>query len=193
MSPDPKDATGRTLPAQAPEAPRIAATASPTARPLSRPRSVPPELGAVAGTGAPGAGLGSSAYAGPPDLGAWKLADETGHPPLAAVTDVQAEQERMVLAVLRLIDRVIGPGTLSPVEHAFVAGAKVMFDQLSAECARMLERKVSDVAHVLPPPARALEVPDAVPDRRPRESEVAAPKKSRAPRTRKKKTETTKG
>lgn len=60
---------------------------------------------------------------------------------LGSLTD----EERTLLAVLRLVDRIISPGTLSPVERAFMAGAKVMFDNLSAECKQMLDRKVTDL------------------------------------------------
>jgi hypothetical protein len=59
-------------------------------------------------------------------------------------------EERALLFVLRLVDNVVSPGTLSPVERAFMAGAKVMFDHLSMECDRMLERKVSDLTGPMP-------------------------------------------
>jgi hypothetical protein len=52
--------------------------------------------------------------------------------------------------VLRLVDRVLSPGTLSPVERAFIAGAKVMFDHLSEACGKMLARKVTDLTGLTP-------------------------------------------
>jgi hypothetical protein len=61
-----------------------------------------------------------------------------------------SDRERAFVYLLRDVDQVISPGTLSPFERAAMAGAKVMFDHLSAECERMLARKVSDL--VGPPP-----------------------------------------
>ena len=55
-------------------------------------------------------------------------------------SEIASDEERTLFYVLRLMDRVIGPGTLSPVERAFVSGARVMFGQLADECERMLKR-----------------------------------------------------
>jgi len=65
--------------------------------------------------------------------------------PVEQFADRVTDEERTMLYVLRLVDRVISPGTLSPVERAFIAGVKVMFDNLSTECERMLKRKVTDL------------------------------------------------
>jgi hypothetical protein len=71
-------------------------------------------------------------------------------PPLL---DRNTEEELVFLHLVRLMQRVIGPGTLSPVDRAFVAGAKAMLDHLSMECERMLTRRVSDLVKdpVTPP------------------------------------------
>jgi hypothetical protein len=65
----------------------------------------------------------------------------SGSSAVAVITD----EERALLSVLRLVDRVVSPGTLSPSERAFITGAKVMFDQLSSECKKMLTRRVTDL------------------------------------------------
>ena len=44
------------------------------------------------------------------------------------------DQERALLSVLRLLDRSLCHVVLSPVDRAFVAGAKSTFEQLATEC-----------------------------------------------------------
>ena len=61
-----------------------------------------------------------------------------------------SDREWAFLYLLRDVDQVISLGTLSPFERAAMAGAKVVFDHLSAECERMLARKVSDLVGPLP-------------------------------------------
>ena len=61
------------------------------------------------------------------------------------LTDTLSDRERAFVCLLRDIEQVISLGTLSPLERAVMAGAKVMFDQLSVECDQMLSRKVSDL------------------------------------------------
>jgi len=96
------------------------------------------------------------------------------------------DEEYALLYVLRLIDRVIRPGTLSPVERAFVTGSKVMFEHLAGECQRMLDRKVSDVARVSPKTPRTLKATGSTPHTKPRppkaapQSVKATPKRAKA-------------
>ena len=82
------------------------------------------------------------------------------NPPLyTAVENVAApatNEERSLLYLLRFVDHIISPGTLSPVERAYLAGAKVMFDQLSTECEKMLNRTVADLVG---PPPEPMKVP----------------------------------
>ncbi len=85
-------------------------------------------------------------------------------PPLAPQPETATDEERALLYVLRLVDRTLGPGILSPVERAFVEGAKVMFEQLASACAAMLDRKVADYTRGAANPAeppRATVPPDA--------------------------------
>lgn len=63
-----------------------------------------------------------------------------------------SDEERTLLALLRLIDRLDGWGTLSTVERAFVAGAEIMFAQLSNECREMIKRKPSDLTRSMAAP-----------------------------------------
>lgn len=60
-------------------------------------------------------------------------------------------EEESLLTVIRLVDRMAGTGTLSPVERALVAGTKVAFEHLAEECDKLLKRKVSDLAKALSP------------------------------------------
>jgi hypothetical protein len=64
----------------------------------------------------------------------------------AQAGDRVADEELALMYVLRIIDRVVGPGTLSPVERAFVAGARVMFEHLAEQCRTTLDRRAADVA-----------------------------------------------
>jgi hypothetical protein len=65
-----------------------------------------------------------------------------------------SDEERAMAYVLRILDRVITPGTLSPVERAFVAGARVMFDELSKACRTMIRRKPADLIHGMAKPGQ---------------------------------------
>jgi len=95
------------------------------------------------------------------------------------------EEERTLLYVLRLVDRVISPGTLSPVERAFIAGVKVMFDNLSTECERMLKRRVTDLTPSIPKPS---ETPLPVGSTRPQETPETSRGASRTSRKSSKRT-----
>jgi hypothetical protein len=66
--------------------------------------------------------------------------------PGPVLDEIATDEEKALLYVLRLVDRVVGPGTLSPVERAFVEGARVMFDRLAKACKEMLARKPTDYA-----------------------------------------------
>jgi hypothetical protein len=81
--------------------------------------------------------------------------------PLATVHG--GDEELVLLDVLRLMNRVIRSGTLAPVERAFVAGAKIMFEHLACECQAMLERRESNVARVGRETARAQKATEATP------------------------------
>src|SRR5205814_1979085 len=48
--------------------------------------------------------------------------------------------EAALMHILRLLNRVMGPASLTPVERAFIAGAKVMFTDLSRACDQLLQR-----------------------------------------------------
>lgn len=56
----------------------------------------------------------------------------------------ETDEERALLYLLRLVSRPHMPGSLSPVERAFVEGAKVMFDHLAKACHKMLNDSVAD-------------------------------------------------
>jgi len=150
---DPQKATGRTMPAQIPIAPRpaLAAAEPPSLAQPPVPAAPAPESSTAAAV-ASTRGLGPVEGTGDPS----RLAISPGPPemvptipslprPVEQFADRVTDEERTMLYVLRLVDRVISPGTLSPVERAFIAGVKVMFDNLSTECERMLKRKVTDL------------------------------------------------
>jgi hypothetical protein len=58
----------------------------------------------------------------------------------------ETDHERALLSVLRLLDRCLGHLVLSPVDRAFVYGAKSTFEQLATECDALLKRKSSGQA-----------------------------------------------
>jgi hypothetical protein len=181
MVSDPQNVTGRSKPAQSPVAPAAmavlpedvfagpqltpAAPSSATAPMMLATRELVPSTSAAPSPPSPADG-GAEAPAEPsPRSSVMASAPAIGGPaprPLltassagAAPTDEHAirnDEERTLLALLRLIDRVAGPGTLSPVERAFVSGAKIMFDQLSKECREMLKRKPEDLTRMMAPP-----------------------------------------
>jgi hypothetical protein len=176
MADDPLNATGRSRPAQvapAPPAParvpEVSRAAPPIAPgPSASPGPEPPAEAAravVAGSTAdtrPAAETPAPTAPEPPPAA---YAPALGGPveslpyavphvaaPRAGEADTRSDEERTLLALLRLIDRIAGPGTLSPVERAFVAGAKIMFDQLSKQCREMLKRKPADLIQSMAPP-----------------------------------------
>ena len=89
------------------------------------------------------------------------------------------DEELALMYVVRLMNRLLGPGSLSPVERAFVAGARIMFEHLSAECQRNLDRNPLEVARV------STEMPKALRragDDPPAEPHLPVPGGSSAPR-----------
>ncbi len=150
---DLKNETGRTMPAQSPVAPTVAAETSTGTR-TKDPVTTSSAIEAVPAQMAAGSGPSPVAEVTPgltPTASACApvMSQPVPGPPMV---DAATDEERAILHVLRLVDRVISPGTLSPVERAFIAGAKVMFDQLSSECDAMLKRKVSDLTRSLANP-----------------------------------------
>jgi hypothetical protein len=154
MANDPQDATGRSKPAQITAAPST--VHEPPQAEHAEPQPGPSALTAPADAGAqaplePAASPASDASAveataGPASAPAIGAAPSQPLPTvLLAGLQHATDEERVLMCVLRLLDRVISPGTLSPVERAFVAGAKMMFDQLSKECRTMLQRKPGDL------------------------------------------------
>ncbi len=150
MAFDPQNATGRTMPAQAPYAPRAAPAvakfpkvtpppASPSPTPEA-PSSASSDLGPAEGTRVP------VAFSVPAAIPASTAPTTAETLPFGSLSD----RECAFVYLLRDIDQVISLGTLSPFERAAMAGAKVMFDHLSAECERMLARKVSDLVGPAP-------------------------------------------
>lgn len=138
MASNSPEASGRTMPAQSPLAPSVSPLTTNAVEALNAmiaDVAVQPTPDAAAET-APTSPL-AQAPAIAPSAGQTRLT--------VAPTNSTADEEQVLLSVLRLIDRIVSPGTLSPVERAFVAGAKVMFDHLSKECDKMLRRKVSDL------------------------------------------------
>lgn len=107
---------------------------APGATPGSLPTPTQPDLSPVKTVVPPG---GAPAYIAPAQGGGVLQA-------LSHATD----EELALIYVVRLMHRLLGPGSLSPVERAFVAGARIMFEQLSAECQRNLDRRPLEVARV---------------------------------------------
>jgi hypothetical protein len=64
-----------------------------------------------------------------------------------------SETEWALVNALRIVNRLLGPGVLSPVERAFVAGAKDIFDNLSKACESVLNRKLADLVAARADPA----------------------------------------
>ncbi len=73
---------------------------------------------------------------------------------LAAIPGA-TDEGKALLAALRLVDRAGGLQPLSPVERAFVEGAKVTFDRLAKLCKAMLDRKASDSLATIADPRQA--------------------------------------
>jgi hypothetical protein len=183
MSIDPQSATGRTMPARAPVAPRTqpAAAKPPNVMPpmaSTLPTSQAPsgasrDLGPAEGThvpvafGAPAANPENTALTSPETFSIGPLSN----------------REYAFVCLLRDLDQITGLGTFSPLERAAIAGAKAMLDQLSLECERMLARKLSDIVG---PPSKLAAEPDSVSSRkvaaasdRPRDNPTASPSHSR--------------
>lgn len=135
MATDSPEATGRTMPAQSPVAPSVSA-----ANAVAEVEAIGADVVATQESKSDAAAATPSPAQAPP-IAPTMRGTTIAAAPIAPATD----EEQVLLAVLRLIDRIISPGTLSPVERAFAAGAKVIFDHLSSECERMLKRKVSDL------------------------------------------------
>jgi hypothetical protein len=189
MPPDSPDIIARVDPAQS-------AAALPLTNPLAAPlpgQEARPDYRTSDPDWIPGTGRALSAVAAHEPATQNIPAAQTGQVPSRPIAAVQApaaglthvptllppaparagDEEYALLYVLRLIDRVIRPGTLSPVERAFVTGAKVMLDHLSGECQRMLDRKVSDVARVSPKTPRTLKATGSTPHTKTRQPKVA--------------------
>ena len=168
MATDSPEAIGRTMPAQSPPAP-----------PDSASNAVTAVKALVADVVATRATTPNDAAPPPPAAQAPAIVPAMPGVAVPAVSIIPAtDEEQLLLAVLRLIDRVVSPGTLSPVERAFVAGAKVMFDHLSNECERMLGHKVSDLTGYGADPTTPLESTGNV--------RLPTPKKSSPRRSKKK-------
>jgi hypothetical protein len=87
--------------------------------------------------------------------------------------------ELTLLYVVRVVGRVLGAGTLAPEEKPIVAGGRVIFDQYSAECRKILDRDPWDLVRVSSEMPKALR---ASSDNPPAEPHVPTPGSSRAPR-----------
>ena len=179
MSSDSPDVVARVDPAQS--AAQLSPITPPTSplpaqAPKSYERTADPDW--IAGTGSPTTPAAPKASATldlvPPPPGpqaSQALAPSrtlaAGLPPVQAVVPpppIHAGDEEFALVyVLRLINRIIRPGTLSPVERAFVAGSKVMFEHLASECQRMLDRRVSDLSQVCTEIPRTLKATRSTP------------------------------
>lgn len=165
---DPQNATGRSRPAQCPIAPM--ASAEPPAN-VFEGSAVPVVLGnseptavasPTADSGIPAATAPSIAASSPapsayaPSIGLTAsratITIPSGSAASSNESHTNSDEERTLLALLRLIDRLEGPGTLSTVERAFVAGAEIMFDQLSKECREMINRRPSDLTRSMAAP-----------------------------------------
>jgi hypothetical protein len=81
--------------------------------------------------------------------GGWVVTAPPGNA-IPVVVGPASDQDRLLLSVLRLLDRALGHTRLSPVDRAFVAGARVIFERLAAECQAMLDHDPWP-----PPPAPA--------------------------------------
>src|SRR5262249_22302742 len=97
--------------------------------------------------------------------------------PASTAIATSTDAELTLNTMLRTLDRVTGKVTLSPVERAFIAGAKFMFDQLSIECDKMLTRELPDIAHSTAAPA------DEPPSTGTRPSQKTPKPKRTSPRT----------
>jgi hypothetical protein len=91
--------------------------------------------------------------------------------PGPSVPDDSSDEEQALVAMLRLVHRGHGPRALLPVERAFIAGAKVVFEQLAQVCDLRLNDTVSNL---VPTIAKAGEKPTSV-------SSQPAPATSAAP------------
>lgn len=223
MSYDPQNATGRTMPARIPVAPRpapaatvpVTSVAPAPAAPAAESSTAPAypsagQSGPVEGAGSPTPAVAPVPFQAPfpsaaPIQASGPVTTTQAYPSAAAVPGVSASasvaaapplarygslpveptttEERTMLYVLRLVDQVLCPGTLSPVERAFIAGAKVMFDHLSMECEGMLNRKVTDLTGLMPNLAEApLTAASTAPEGSPK---TARPSRKAPKRTRK--------
>jgi hypothetical protein len=140
MASEPRNVTGRTKPAQAPvaraplgtrtapKAPKSApdAAAAPAGPTAEPPTAIPAPVGAAPGSSAPAA--------------------------FGPVTD----EERVLITLVRHLDTIGSLRTLSPVEQALVAGAKINFERLAELCDAMLSRKPSDLVAGPPSPPPSL-------------------------------------
>jgi hypothetical protein len=58
--------------------------------------------------------------------------------PMSSALPTSQPDEVALMSILRLLNRMRNVGSLSPVEHAFVMAARVMFDELSKHCDNLL-------------------------------------------------------
>jgi hypothetical protein len=63
-------------------------------------------------------------------------------------------EEVAIMQILRLLNQVQLPGTLSPVERAFVEGAHTIFTKLSSVCVELLGRPAKAASSTLTPPGK---------------------------------------
>jgi hypothetical protein len=107
----------------------------------------------------PGGGLAPAAFESAPLT---PLPPPTAPPPAAAPIavgfDATDADEMAILYVMRLLNQASQPRPLTPVENAFVTGARAMFAQLTKVCDDLMQ-KVSPV--LSGPLAAATEVPTA--------------------------------
>jgi hypothetical protein len=169
MASDPQNATGRTMPAQAPYAPRAAPAAA------KFPKVTPPPASPSPPSAAP--------FSASSDLG---LAEDKSVPAAIPASTAPtwtemmpfdpplSDRERAFVYQLRHVDQIISLGTLSVGDRAELAGTKVMLEHYSGEIERMLARKVSDLVGPLPElvaePVSASSVTGAVASDRPQDS-----------------------
>lgn len=103
-----------------------------------------------------GAEIPTDAPVGPMGLGPATGANAN----VTAATLVSEDERALLFHVLRILDRALAPGPLPPIEQAFIAGAKVMFEQLAKSCEDILARRRREEA-VAAHPADMAESPSS--------------------------------
>ena len=160
MDDEPESSTGKTTPAQLTPVPVI--QAGPLGSGQAAPSATRSDALAPSATQAPVLSAASESVRIPPSADISPAAQGITSPAtlpyapaiggamprpaeLAPPSGGLSTKEQTLVALLRMLERLTGPSTLSPLERPFIAAAEMMFNRLARECEILLNRKPADL------------------------------------------------